>query len=131
MKRICSSCKQDKDISEYNDTPKKKQSLCKECNKAYQKRHYTQNKSSYFANKKAREAANRNWLKEYKSNLQCNRCPEADPICLDFHHTDPSTKLFGIGNEHHKVSLKKLKEEIAKCEVLCANCHRKEHAAVV
>ncbi len=129
--RTCSSCKISKPLTEYNDTLTKKQSLCRECNKAYQKAHYIQNKPTYISNKKAREKANHDWLKEYKSTLQCSRCPENNPVCLDFHHRDPETKLFGIGNDHYKVSLKKLQEEIAKCDVLCANCHRKEHATVV
>ena len=49
---------------------------------------------------------------------------------MDFHHKDPSTKVFEIGSKGYKYSLEKLKEEVAKCDVVCANCHRKIHNAL-
>ena len=55
----------------------------------------------------------------------CSRCPENHPACLEFHHNGIEKKLHCVSKI--KWSLKKLKEEIAKCEVLCANCHKMEH----
>jgi hypothetical protein len=56
----------------------------------------------------------------------CASCPETDPRCLDFHHRDPATKDFAVANAVGLgVGWKRLKEEIAKCEVICSNCHRK------
>ena len=49
-------------------------------------------------------------------------CPEA----LQFHHRDPSTKEFGLGK--FSGSLARLIKEAAKCDLLCANCHRVRHA---
>ena len=49
-------------------------------------------------------------------------CAEA----LQFHHRDPSTKDFGLGT--FSGSLGRLIEEAAKCDLLCANCHRIRHA---
>lgn len=57
----------------------------------------------------------------------CTRCPENHPACLDFHHLDPTIKEFSISGQRG-CSLETLQAEIAKCIVLCANCHRKEHA---
>ena len=59
----------------------------------------------------------------------CARCPEVDPVCLDFHHVS-GVKIFAIG-ARPTAAKKRLLAEIAKCEVLCANCHRKEHAKKV
>ncbi len=56
----------------------------------------------------------------------CIKCEEKDAACLDFHHRDPSTKEGQIG-EFRKFGVKHLLAEIAKCDVLCANCHRKHH----
>lgn len=56
----------------------------------------------------------------------CITCGELDPACLDFHHRDPSTKEGHIG-EFRKFGLDRLFAEIAKCDVLCSNCHRKHH----
>lgn len=49
-------------------------------------------------------------------------CPQA----LQFHHRDPSTKDFGLGEFSGR--LDRLIEEAAKCDLLCANCHRIRHA---
>jgi hypothetical protein len=45
------------------------------------------------------------------------------PAALQFHHLDPSTKSFGLGVRGISRSLAKLREEAAKCVLLCANCH--------
>jgi transposase-like protein len=45
------------------------------------------------------------------------------PAALQFHHLDPSTKSFGLGVRGITRSLEKLREEAAKCILLCANCH--------
>ena len=62
----------------------------------------------------------------------CAVCGEADPDVLDFHHRDRSSKKFCISAvkdipRHEDVAM--VMAEIAKCEVLCANCHRKVHRA--
>lgn len=84
--------------------------------------------------KQKRIDANNRWaqkkleeFREIKKNLKCNRCPENHIACLEFHHINPSTKEGDLGTLARRYSTKRLKEEIAKCEVLCANCHRKEH----
>lgn len=59
----------------------------------------------------------------------CVRCGEADPVVLDFHHRDPATKLRDISSMRQTGEEQGLREEIAKCDVLCCNCHRKIHAA--
>ncbi len=56
----------------------------------------------------------------------CVHCPEKDPACLDFHHRDPGEKEGHIG-EFRRFGMERLLAEIAKCDVLCANCHRKHH----
>lgn len=60
------------------------------------------------------------------SKAKCLYCPENDPRCLDFHHRDPKTKKFKIGAAvGEAVSLKLLFKELNKCDIVCANCHRK------
>jgi hypothetical protein len=48
-----------------------------------------------------------------------NKCIGA----LQFHHTDPSKKSFGIAEGYQRFSLAKLIEEAKKCILVCANCH--------
>jgi formate-dependent nitrite reductase cytochrome c552 subunit len=47
---------------------------------------------------------------------------------LEFHHLEPSEKDFGIGSKGHTRSFEKIKLELDKCNLLCANCHREEHS---
>lgn len=55
-----------------------------------------------------------------------SRCVEA----LEFHHEDPSEKEFGLGQRGLTRSWEKIKAELDKCQLLCANCHREVHAAI-
>jgi len=53
-------------------------------------------------------------------------------LVLEFHHRNPKTKKRSISEMFHNGdSLKTLEKEIKKCDVLCANCHKKEHASPV
>lgn len=53
-----------------------------------------------------------------------DRCPEA----LEFHHLESSGKDFGISNKGYTKSWNKVKKELDKCILLCANCHREVHS---
>lgn len=52
-----------------------------------------------------------------------NKCPEA----LEFHHKDPNTKDLSICKGVRNWGTDRLREEISKCIVVCANCHREIH----
>jgi len=54
-----------------------------------------------------------------------DKCVEA----LEFHHLDPDKKDFGIGGKTK--SIEKLKAEVDKCIMVCANCHREIHAGIL
>lgn len=53
-----------------------------------------------------------------------DRCLEA----LEFHHLDSSQKDFSISSKGYTRSWERVKAELDKCVMLCANCHREEHA---
>lgn len=55
-----------------------------------------------------------------------NKCIGA----LEFHHKNPREKDFGIGSKGYTRSWEKVKAELDKCIMLCANCHREVHAGV-
>lgn len=92
------------------------------------KRHYEKNKAARIADKKARKRRNRIFVQEYKRSHPCVRCGESEPCCLDFHHVDPSLKFDVLAQMANRgFGLVRIIEEIAKCIILCANCHRKQH----
>jgi len=55
-----------------------------------------------------------------------DRCLEA----LEFHHSDSSEKDFGISAKGYTRSWARVKEELEKCQLVCANCHREIHSKV-
>ena len=65
---------------------------------------------------------------EYKGG-KCEYCGYDKCIdALEFHHLDPSQKDFGIASKGYTRSWVSVKNELDKCIMLCANCHREEHS---
>jgi hypothetical protein len=57
---------------------------------------------------------------------KCMQCGIVDhPVVYDFHHVDPSTKLFDISKYISSIGIVKLIAELSKCILLCSHCHRK------
>ncbi len=75
-----------------------------------------------------RQTKIREWLEGYKATLHCETCGCSDYRVLEFHHSGPNGKDFNIGDMVQMgLSVERIKKEISKCQVLCANCHRIEH----
>ena len=74
-----------------------------------------------------RRAAMRAWFLELKATKQCERCGERTVQCLQFHHRDPSQKDIEVSKAVLAWSRERILAEIAKCSILCANCHLKLH----
>lgn len=53
-----------------------------------------------------------------------DKCSEA----MEFHHLDSSLKDFGISQKGYTRGWEKVKKELDKCQMLCANCHREIHS---
>ena len=72
----------------------------------------------------------RSFITAYKAAEGCSHCGENDPIVLDLHHVDPTTKHPSLRTPLRKGMLvlgyEMILEEVTKCIVLCANCHRRE-----
>lgn len=71
------------------------------------------------------------WVDEYKSATGCFACPESTAVCLDLHHIDPEMKHKDVSSMLRFYGKDRLMQEIAKCMVVCANCHRKLHAGLL
>ena len=64
----------------------------------------------------------RRYVQDQKQNSACADCGEDYPYwMMQFDHL--SDKEFTIGNYAHHKTLDQVKAEVAKCEVVCANCH--------
>jgi len=82
----------------------------------------------YKAESKARGKA---YVAEWLKTHPCVDCGEADPVVLQLHHRNPEEKTATISDliTRQHVGNERLAEEIKKCDVLCANCHLRRHAA--
>lgn len=125
--KICVRCKKEKDLSEFRKRNKDTEvriSYCHKCWKDYSTEHYrTKGRQYYLDSNKERRKRNRQFVFDYLKDHPCEECGENRIAALQFDHIDPSTKDFTIGRKAHISSLDRVKKEMEKCRVLCANCH--------
>lgn len=133
MAKICCGCLEEKPLEEFsfkNIAKGIRQSYCRVCKSGYSKRYYIKNADAVKAKTSSRnarvEVENRERIYAYLSSHPCVDCDESDPVVLEFDHVR--------GQKKYDVSLMRtlswdtILVEIAKCDVRCANCHRKRHA---
>jgi hypothetical protein len=130
MKKICNICNKEKELSEFPKNKRTKDGYsgrCLICNRKVVKEHYYKNKKLYLEKNKRYNERKKEWWLELKSKLKCNRCSENNIVCLDFHHIDPTVKEGNLSHIWKSWSKQRVLDELKKCEVLCKNCHAKEH----
>lgn len=131
MKRKrCGKCNRARLTKFFKANPSRKDGLnwqCVDCHREYRKAHYEENKQKYIQ----RAKTYRKQLQEYAWSMKkrCKECGENHPATLDFHHRDRAGKDINIMMvvSRSGTGRLKLEAEIAKCDVLCSNCHRKLH----
>ena len=124
--KICSRCKIAKSVEDFNFRHKAKgirHAYCKECGKVLTQSHYRRNKQQYL-DKNLRSFHKRREFVRQMKNQPCADCGKSYPYyVMDFDHREDETKEFGLNAVTQK-AINSLKREIAKCDVVCANCHR-------
>ena len=124
----CPSCKQLKPLIDFNKSKDRKdghQVYCKICSRSQNQSHYNRNKSDYYARVvKARER-NKQYIRSEK-NKPCADCGIKYPwYVMDFDHLDATTKISEVSiMVNQAASIEKIQQEIDKCDLVCANCHR-------
>lgn len=127
--RYCKRCKQRRQV---NWRTPGTLSYCTTCLGAVARQEPTQAqreaKARKEAKKKQRVAEVLAWVDDFKSSRGCASCGETDPRALDCHHKEPAAKEINISALiRRKPDLLVVSKELAKCSILCASCHRKEH----
>lgn len=128
----CTICKVEKDCSDFNKNRARKDGLnniCKECSKERSKRYYKEKGEIHKDNVVKRNKKNRKVLQDFILNYfvdnHCKDCGNKDVRVLEFDHLPEFEKSNDISTMvGNSCSLKSLEEEINKCEVVCANCHK-------
>lgn len=133
MKKKCPSCKRVLLINDFNWKIKgqKRASYCKDCSRKYIKNHYLHNKDYYLHKARKRNTEIRNkayaYIAKFMRSHPCVDCGERDLMVLEFDHRDRSRKNENVSRIIRRTgSLEKLALEITKCDVRCANCHRRK-----
>ena len=133
--RACTRCGVTKPIEQFsikNKSTGRRGFRCHACVAANSRDHYQQNKDAYLAknrrNKPKYHQRNRSRKAEYVAELACVACGETDPVVLEFDHRDAATKLANVSRLMARHSWAKVRAEIAKCDLRCVNCHRKQTA---
>lgn len=116
MSKVCKGCDEALPLSAFYKNPRASSgyyNFCKKCYRGSRRDRY----------RKAKERA-----VEYKGGA-CERCGGVfQPVVYDFHHKEPEDKLMTLNS--NKVAFDwetRVKPELDKCMLLCANCHRMEH----
>lgn len=131
--KICSKCNAslgDYCFSKRSSSKVGLKSQCKVCD-----RDYSQNINKEKRNKR-QAIAKKKRTKELQLKImaflvdkKCAHCPETDPVVMEFDHLDRSLKKISISEAVVRCfSWDRIKTEIDKCQILCANCHRRKTA---
>jgi hypothetical protein len=129
--KICTKCHFDKKTHDFNWKDKEKtrrHTTCKACHSNYRKRHYQENRQKYIDKAKKWNNTQKKkiyqFLIDYLSTHPCVDCKEADIVVFDFDHS--KDKFLSISEmTRNSYSIHAIQQEIKKCEVRCANCHRR------
>jgi 5-methylcytosine-specific restriction endonuclease McrA len=93
-----------------------------------EKRAYRERRQYLIKAVRQRRKKVRQMAVEYKGG-KCQRCSYDRCLeALEFHHVKSTGKDFGISDRGYTRSWKKIREEVDKCVLLCANCHREVHS---
>lgn len=93
----------------------------------YSAKHYAKNKTAAISRVRERNRQKKAEWDAYKATLSCSYCGFNHPAAIDFHHTDPTTKIAAVHKLVRNRRFTAAYAEIKKCIVLCANCHRIHH----
>ena len=112
--KVCTVCHRELPLSKfYSRGAGLRRSDCVECHSSYVAKRYSER---------------REIVKRGKEAIGCQKCGDKRHYVLDFHHTDPSVKDDTVARMvSNKNKMGNIKEEMNKCVVLCANCHREFH----
>jgi len=133
MTKRCPKCTQELPAEMFSiRAPGKLTSYCKRCQRAYCKEHYQRyvRKHNTRRNNSTQRYRSRNrvLLMEYLRTHPCVDCGEADQVVLELDHVRGAKSceisvMVAAGR-----SWKRIEDELAKCVVRCANCHRRKTA---
>ena len=126
-KKTCNTCNNEKSIEEFSKKRGSYTGRCLECQAEYNRRYYKKNAENVCDRVRRNRQRIREWYRDLKATLSCEKCGEDHPACIQFHHADDNKEACISEMVCNSVSIETIMKEIEKCKVLCANCHFKLH----
>lgn len=131
--RRCGRCDREKPLENFAWRRKAKgqrDNYCRSCRAKYKREHYLANRQRYIDQARKRKrvvfAERLEYLVAFLREHPCVDCGETDLVVLEFDHL--RDKEFGIAQGIRDRDWQSVLDEMAKCEVVCANCHRRRTA---
>ncbi len=128
--RRCGRCGEQKPFGDFAWRRKlrgQRDNYCRPCRAAYKQQHYAANRQRYIDRAQARKRTvlkqRVRYLMEFFASHPCVDCGETDPMVLEFDHR--GAKAFDIARGIRDRPWQAVLDEMAKCNVVCANCHRR------
>ena len=131
--KYCKRCDQTLSVDKFTKAKKRYDGLqpyCSECMKAYRREHYHANKKPYLDRAREQKKQAKKEIRWFKQTNPCTDCGvvyDKEPWLMDFDHLDAEEKLYNISRIYCRGS-KAIREELAKCELVCVLCHRRRSA---
>ena len=124
--KVCSKCKEELPLEAFYTSKKSKdgrQSYCTPCKKVNSAARYKAAPEKWLDRNRRQRARNYTYVEQYLREHPCVDCGNSDIRVLEFDHVH-GEKAAEVSDLARGYSLERLIEEIAKCEIRCANCHR-------
>lgn len=126
---VCIVCNTEKENAAFNRNSRGRlHSYCRECSRVYGRRYYQANKTYYLEKAKRRNTRQREILQPLLDAAKDKPCADCGvkypPWIMQFDHLDGSEKIANLSDmKRWAYATNTVLAEIAKCEVVCANCH--------
>jgi hypothetical protein len=127
--KICSTCLLEKACGEFYRKGGRLQSKCKDCQRAYFRLYYRENRQLFITKNRLNKNRQRRRLRAILLRVKQRPCQDCGgtfhPWVMELDHRAGTVKTAAVANMVSKgCTDARLLEEIDKCDVVCANCHR-------
>lgn len=131
LHRQCARCKKWKAHTEFHASLTGQFSYCAECRREYDRQYYEQRgRPRRRERQKARRERQREWMAELKRGVPCADCGGVFPSAvMHWDHLPGREKIGSISTMLDSRTRTLVLNELAKCELVCANCHAIRTAA--
>ena len=123
--KTCGSCKAQKPLTDFHRRGRGYQTWCKDCRRAYDRSYHADTRPRRLALARARHERVVEWYRDLKSSTPCADCGRRryHHAAMQWDHLPGAIKLNDVSNLVQRHCKTVILAEIAKCELVCANCH--------